>query len=104
MASLNETLFGSTPLDLIHEWFGESITYTARGAAPGSSIQAVKTDLPDNDESVRRRWQVKKDDVTSPARGDLVTDSDGAIWVVEESFSPAADYHTVDTQLSMDAD
>lgn len=88
--------------------FGESVTYTARGAGSGSSVTAVPVDLPDTDDSTRRRWWVRNADVSTPARGDQITDGSGAVWTVDETFSSAAGgtfaMHALDTRLTMDAD
>lgn len=85
MASLNESLFGSTPLDLVHEWFGESVTYTTAEGTASTVTLFFKFFVGALDNRENAVVEVKADEVANPNEGDFfVRSGETARWYVND--------------------
>lgn len=94
MASTNESVFSGTPLSLIFEWFGETVTYTtAEGTAstPKVYIRPFEGAI-DNREN--GKLVVNKTDLT-PAEGDyFVRSGESDRWYIFDVREVFANYYT----------
>lgn len=85
MASLNESIFGSTPLDLVHEWFGETVTYVTAEGASSSPTLFFKFYVGALDNRESAVVEVKADEVANPNEGDYFTRSGESVrWYVND--------------------
>ena len=85
MASLNESLFGGTPLDLVHEWFSESVTYTTAEGTESTVSLFFKFFVGALDNRENAVVEVKADEVANPNEGDFfVRSGETARWYVND--------------------
>lgn len=76
--------------DNLFSAFGETVTYRARGAASGSSINARRilggsSGRTDGEISQPLQWLVDSADVSSPQKGDKITVSSGEVYTVRDA-------------------